>query len=172
MGLDISAYSKLVEAADAARDSAGELMDYDSYCEFCENPDFPGRLDGIKPETAYSFGGESTDFRAGSYGGYNAWRNQLAQLAGYPLTKYRFFGSDREGYDGGAWAAGQGPFFEQIQFTDCDGTIGPVVSAKLAKDYADHAAKAQQVGGWFWEMYQEWQKGFELAADGGAVRFH
>ena len=172
MGLDISAHSKLVEAPDAERDADGELVDYDNHCEFYENKDFPGRLEGIKPEIAYTVSGESIGFRAGGYGGYNSWRNQLAQIAGYPLTEYVSFGTQAEGYDAGAWAAGSGPFYEQIHFSDCDGTIGPVVSAKLAKDYASYSEQAEAVGGRFWDLYQEWQQAFDLAADGGAVRFH
>jgi hypothetical protein len=172
MGLDISAYSKLVEAPDAERDEDGEIVDYDNIREFYDNPDFPGRIEGIKPKTAYRIGDDGTGFRAGSYGGYNNWRNELAQMAGYELTEYQSHHGKSEGYDAGAWAAGSGPFFEHIQFSDCDGTIGPVVSAKLAKDYADHAAKAEQVGGRFWDLYQEWQQAFTLAADNGAVVFH
>lgn len=172
MGLDISAFSKLVEAPGAERDTDGCLVDYDNFRSFDENPDFPGRLAGIKSDVPYRIDGESTGFRAGSYGGYNVWRNDLAKLAGYPLTKYRSHRGEVEGYDAGAWAAGVGPFFEQIQFTDCDGTIGPVVSAKLAKDYADFATQAEAIGGYFWEKYQEWKEAFDMAADNGAVSFH
>ena len=53
--------------------------------------------------------------------------------------------------------------------------IGSAVSAKIAKDFAefDEKAKTIQVGsyGWFYGLYQEWRKAFEMAADGGAVNF-
>jgi hypothetical protein len=173
MGLDISVFSKLVEAPDAQRDADGELVDYDSFRTFFDNPDFPGRIEGLKSGTVYRIGEHGDGLCAGSYGGYNRWRNELAQMAGYPLTEYEtHYGKTAEGYDAGAWAAGSGPFFEQIQFSDCEGTIGPVVSAKLAKDYAEHAGKAEKIGGRFWEMYQEWRATFEFAADRGAVVFH
>ncbi|WP_122448718.1 hypothetical protein [Pseudomonas viridiflava] len=173
MGLDISVFLKLAEAPEAARDSDGNLADYETHREFYDNPDFPGRIEGLKPEMVYRIGEHGDGLCAGSYGGYNRWRNELAQMAGYPLTEYdTHYGKKAEGYDAGAWAAGSGPFFEQIQFSDCEGTIGPVVSAKLAKDYEEFAERAESVGGRFWEKYQEWRAAFDAAADGGAVVFH
>lgn len=173
MGLDISAYSKLVEAPDAERDGDNELVDYDNYREFYFNQDFPGREEGLKEGMAYKLGDDSHGFRAGSYGGYSVWRNELAKMAGYAEGKQTGEDyADRFPHAAQAWQDGSGPFYEQIQFSDCDGTIGPVVSAKLAKDYADYAAKAEQIGGRFWELYQEWQKAFQIAADCGAVSFH
>ncbi len=173
MGLDISAYSKLVEAPDAEREPGGELVDYNNYRDFYFNPDFPGRERGLVEGMAYKLGDESHGFRAGSYGGYSAWREELAKLAGYaPETRPSDEYEKRFPHFGSANRAGEGPFYEQILFSDCDGTIGPVVSAKLAKDYAEYAAKAEAVGGHFWDLYQEWQKAFQIAADGGAVSFH
>ncbi|ONH50953.1 hypothetical protein SAMN04490182_2046 [Pseudomonas cedrina] len=171
MGLDISAYSKLVLAPDAKRDEDGYLEDWQNFREFNDSDDFPGRLDGIEPGVPYHLSGDNIDFRAGSYSSYNAWRDQLAQMAGYPLTKYIGPDGEAEGYDAGAWAASEGPFFEQIQFTDSDGNIGPIISSKLSKDYAEYAGKAEQIGGNFWLLYQEWQRAFTLAADDGVVIF-
>lgn len=171
MGLDICAYSKLVEAPDARRDQDGELEDWEHYRQFRESDDFPGRLEGLKPDVAYQVGGETFEFRAGSYTGYCAWRNQLAQMAGYPLTRYEGPDGETEGYDAGAWFSSEGPFFEQINFTDSDGTLGPSASARLAADYAAHADKAEQIGSVFWALYQQWQQAFSLAKDDGAVVF-
>lgn len=172
MGLDVSAFSKLVEAPDAERDEHGDLVDYDNYRDFYFNKDFPGRAEGLKEGMTYKLGEEGSGLSTG-YGRYSAWRDELANLAGYtpdasPSDEYE----KRFPYFGGANKAGEGPFYEQILFSDCDGTIGPVVSAKLAKDYADFAEKAEAVGGYFWEKYQEWKVAFEVAADGGAVVFH
>ena len=77
-----------------------------------------------------------------------------------------------------AWANGaQGrPFFELIHFSDCEGIIGPKISAKLAKDFADNQAKADvyrvDEASWFREKYSDWRRAFEMAADNGAVEFH
>ncbi|MGF6153992.1 hypothetical protein [Pseudomonas fluorescens] len=171
MGLDITAYRKLVLTPDAERDEDGELVDYDNYTTFYDNKDFPGRIEGITPKAAYKVEGDCCGLSAG-YGGYNAWRNQLAQLAGYPLGHYEQYGRQADSYCVACWNGESGPFAEQINFSDCEGTIGPVVSAKLAKDYAAFAEKAEAIGGYFWEKYQEWKAAFECAADSGAVSFH
>lgn len=171
MGLDISAHSKLVEAPDAAREEDGELVDYDAFVEFYDNPDFPGRFEGLKTSMAYAVEGDSAGLSTG-YSRYSAWREELAKLAGYPAGKYEQYGQVKESHCVPCWGGATGPFSEQINFSDCEGTIGPIVCAKLAKDYAEFAEKAEAVGGYFWEKYQEWKVCFDLGADNGAVRFH
>lgn len=120
---------------------------------------------------AYKTDGECSGLSSG-YGTYNGWREELAKLAGYPVQMREQYGREVESYCTACWGGAQGPFSEQINFSDCEGTIGPVVSAKLAKDYAEFAEKAEAVDGYFWEKYQEWQVAFQLAADNGAVKFH
>lgn len=57
--------------------------------------------------------------------------------------------------------------------SDCEGVIGPEVSAKLVKDFADFDERAKTRGGkYFYALYCDWRKAFEMAADGGAVSFH
>ena len=94
---------------------------------------FPGRTAGIKPGI-YSFE-RSAEFRAGSYSGYNEWRDHLARMAvGMSAKKI--------------WASGwKGPFVELINFPDNEGVIGPVVAAKLAKDFAEFEHRAEEVLG-------------------------
>jgi len=180
MGLDITAYRKLTKL-DAVFDADGdpinpetrEALDYD--LKVYANFDFPGREDGLEDRAVYS-AEDSMGFRAGSYGGYNAWREELAKLAGYPLTDYTIYGRTERRHDAGAWAASAGPFWELINFSDCEGIIGPVVSEKLAKDFAefDERAKAHAASrnDWFYPLYQTWRQAFDMAADGGAVDFH
>jgi hypothetical protein len=108
---------------------------------------------------------EEHSFRAGSYSGYNWWRNELARMAGYP-------GRDNRGetsYCLDCWEGKTGPFSELINFSDCEGTIGSEYSTKLARDFAEFDAKALAMGEEFYESYQDWRKAFELAADNGAV---
>ncbi|WP_448120514.1 hypothetical protein [Pseudomonas veronii] len=171
MGLDISAYSKLVAAPEAEFDEDGELVDYENFNTFYDNKDFPGRIEGITPKAAYKIEGDCAGLSIG-YGRYNAWREELAKLAGYPAKPYTQYGRTEDSHCMPCWSGAQGPFAEQINFSDCEGTIGPVVSAKLAKDYAEFAEKAEAVGGYFWEKYQEFRVAFDLAADNGAVSFH
>lgn len=168
MGLDITAYSKLTLAVNPEMKD-GELVDYDNH--FTVSPtiiawteqNWPKRTEGVLPGI-YTFA-DCYGFRAGSCSGYNRWREWLAAFAGH-------------GTPDAVWKAenASGPFVELIDFADNEGVIGPVVAAKLAKDFADHQARAEQfMGGQrdYWlARYADWRKAFELAADGGAVDFH
>lgn len=160
MGLDITYYSGLHPAPDAPRDEYGEVA-YDKF--FTANDDnLDLRAADLAPGV-YSF--ESSGcLRAGSYSGYNAWRAELAQFAGYP--------SDRYVWDHEPELLGK-PFVELISFSDCEGVIGPAVSAKLAADFAAHQERADAHKDEWWRLkYAEWRKAFEVAANSGAVDFH
>jgi|ERR1043165_53304 hypothetical protein len=162
MGLDIIYCSKLTPAVgNEAFDSTGELGE--EWRQIYVNPDFPGRAAGLKHQHAYKADTEEY-FRAGSYSGYNAWRECLAVLAGYP-------DGDR-GHASSAWQMTGGPFWELINFSDCEGTIGPAMSSKLAQDFAEFQDKADQhEDEWFKKLYGKWRVAFETAADGGCVIF-
>lgn len=176
MGLAITAYKGLTKidcVFDADREpidpETREAIDYDfmSYV----NPDFPERAEGIESRVVYK-ADDSVSFRAGSYGRYNAWREELAKLAGYPAVAYERYGQTSMRHDAGAWAALSGPFHELINFSDCEGVIGPVVSAKLAQDFADFQEKADSHNDeYFRSRYANWRQAFEMAAINGAVDF-
>jgi hypothetical protein len=163
MGLDITAYQELTKVENPELDGDGYPVDYDSHWKARHldsyDKSFPGRSEGLKNGTVYSFH-KSFGFRAGSYGGYSQWRRELAQLAGYA--------SDTDCWENHK----SGPFFELINFYDNEGTIGPVVAKKLAKDFTDHHKMAAIVGGYFFERYCDWENAFNMAADNGAVDFH
>ncbi|MDQ2139558.1 hypothetical protein RBI14_15440 [Alcaligenaceae bacterium B3P038] len=182
MGLDITAYRQLTkldcvfdEDGEPIDASTKEPLDYDLRVYI--NPDFPGRADDLTPKAIYS-ATESIGFCAGGYGGYNAWRDSLAQLAGYPKGTYEQYGQRHESYCQACWDGAQGPFAELINFSDCEGVIGTAVSAKLAADFAkfdDQAIQHSEMSNrpdWFYPLYREWRAAFEMAADGGAVNFH
>lgn len=155
MGLDITAYRNIKRIGDYNPDYDWENGEFTLY----PNNDFPGREDGIARGTYTAT--DSMDFRAGSYGGYNAWREQLAQLVGHKTAR-------------DVWGCPQpGPFVELINFSDCEGTIGPETSKKLAQDFSDfqHIADAHD-DEWFIDRYNLWRKAFEMAADNGAVEFY
>jgi len=115
----------------------------------------------------YHVFGDTYNFHAGSYGSYNRWRTSLCLAAHgtYPLIIW----------DNKSKYAGK-PFVELIDFSDCEGVIGPEVSTKLAEDFCAHAVMARGWNivdrGWFLAKYEEWQRAFCLAADDGAVIFH
>lgn len=173
MGLDATAYGQLVKIENPQLDEDGYFEG--NGVQFYENTDFPGRMEGIKGKPAAYVCGEILDCFSGGYSGYNGWREELARLAGYPAAPVRpaVFMAEQMRHDHGAYLAGSGPFYELIYFTDCDGTIGPIVSAKLAKDFAEFQAIADaHPSEVFRARYADWRAGFELAAQGGAVKFH
>ncbi len=180
MGLDITAYSN-ARKLDALYNEDGEPVDPVTREPFEDgnvttaylNDDFPGRADEFTHKGVYAYD-EAYGFRAGSYGGYNQWREQLAILAGYPaIQTTRFGGSVEMRHDAGAWAADAGPFYELIHFSDCEGVIGTAVAAKLLKDFDDNREKAVETGDdYFLSKYDEWRTAFELAAHDGFVAFH
>lgn len=171
MMLDITAYPNVALKRSLTVTQANE-EDYDPGPneEALLYVDHPTRTqhDGM-PEGIYNYLGKPYGFRAGSYGGYNAWRSELARLIGT---------TDEE-----IWRNPQpGPFVELIHFSDCEGFMGPQTSKKLAADFdawEERAAKHVPGSGWgaadakwFIDAYRRWSKAFHLAADGGAVQFH
>lgn len=178
MGLDVTAYSK-IQKVDAVFDSDGTPIDpqtredLDDVVQFRLNDDYPERAADIEDNGVYRYA-DSLGLHAGSYSGYNFWRNELAKLAGYPAVKVDRYntGNVQVRHDQGAWNTDSGPFWELITFSDCEGVMGPDVCAKLAKDFAGHQAKADaHEDERFRGKYAEWRAAFELAADGGAVDF-
>lgn len=170
MGLDISWYRNLHEPLPFDRNSGDDLDDtfYHTRTTFTDHPSFEGRIQGIDPNLSYKYD-ERGGFHAGSYIGYYHWRNTLAEMAGWPEKRD---GNGEKTYCVDAWEGEDGPFAELINFSDCEGTIGPVVSAKLAKDFADYQEKADAEGGDFAGRYALWRNAFEQAAQNGAVDFH
>lgn len=179
MGLDITAYRK-VEKIDCVFDADGEpidpqtreLLDGD-YAQPRINDDFPGRADSVEHNACYRFA-EDMGFRAGSYGGYNRWRDMLAELAGYEKRSYdEGNGYTRESHCVPCWQGESGPFSEIINFSDCEGTIDAKVSKKLAGDFAAFQARADaHKEPWFLDNYNLFRQAFEMATDGGFVEFH
>ncbi len=170
MGLDITAYKKLSKVESPVFDGDGQP---EEGVRFYAEANFLAQAEGIEDRTVYLYGAAHR-FRAGSYGGYNAWREELAKLAGYPQTPHRSrWSKETEMLCAAAvWNGAKGPFAELIDFSDCEGVIGPVVAKKLAADFAEFQPKADAIGDYFLERYNHWRKAFEMAADNGAVDFH
>lgn len=177
MGLDITAYRKV-----RLMDTELTRKDEDYY-DFVEenggfttyvNEAFPGRADPILDGRGYETDEEAFGFRAGSYSGYNDWRNQLAELAGYACVESeRPYRGKELRCDESAFNADSGPFHELISFSDCEGIIGSVAAKKLAKDFADFQEKADSFGDeYFRRKYADWRKACEMAADDGCIKFH
>lgn len=156
MGLDILALQKATRLDDRVKNSGR----YDGHVYKTDGLD---RLNGCKE--GYYKAKERFSFRAGSYSGYNEWRSWLCRtfLGVSPDTVW----NNEEKYK-------DKPFFELINFSDCEGAIGPKTSAKLAKDFKENAralVKADIPGMWFVNQYSKWQHAFEMASDDGFVIF-
>lgn len=184
MGLDITAYSRLMYVGHCPdRDEDDHGYDPDTYdrkhVEAFAYADFPHALMGIpnlrplagfgnaKFVTAGCFAvtekTEAHAFRAGSYGGYNHWRADLAER----------FNPYRAGPNGTLPPSPEGPFYELIWFADNEGVIGEVAATKLLGNFrqfeVEYAASHEDYDT---ERYRDWLRAFELAADGGLVDFH
>lgn len=156
MGLDIIAYRKLKKVENPILDEDGYPVDYSNQWKSSISIDlsetyFPGRAAGIE-DAVYTWD-DDYYFRAGSYIGYSNWRDTLSELSN---------GSD---------------FIELINFSDCEGVIGPVVSKKLYKDFETNYSRAIKLSkkikdGDYWiSKYENWMRAFEYASDNGAVIF-
>jgi hypothetical protein len=171
MGLDISAYQNIAIAPDAAVDEYGSPVDWENYHTLHQSlidmteKDFPGRTEGLVAGV-YSekdrFG-----FRAGSYSGYSEWRDDLCRMA-HDMSASAFWVKPPR----------HRAFAELINFSDCEGYIGPVVAAKLSADFkqwADEAVRYAKTigGGEYWlQTYKNFAEAFRMAAINGVVVFH
>lgn len=178
MGLDVTAYSRLTQV-DCVYDADGEPIDpvtreplEGNHVQVFINYDFLGRADDLTDRGVYTYA-DAIAVPCGTYSRYNRWRNALAAMAGWPVGQYEQYGAKYDSNCVACWNGAVGPFSELIDFSDCEGVIGPSVSAKLASDFAEFQEKADEVGDdEFRGQYAKWRKAFELAADGGCVRFH
>lgn len=162
MGLDVTAFCRVQKVSDNDSDDEPRRI------RLVMNPSFPGRDAGLDGDGIYSYM-DAVDVLSRPYGAYNRWRETLAKLAGYPLT--RRIDDDRASHAAGCWDATSGPFYELIDFSDCEGSIGPVAAAKLAQDFAEWDERAKALSSDFYSVYTKFRAGCDLAADGGAILF-
>jgi len=148
MGLDITVYRNITPVENPKLDEYGDL-EGDVFKAYA-NDGFPGRAEGVENGKVYGYA-ETFGFPAGSYSGYNNWRNNLAKLAGYASAE-------------SVWEnVTDGPFADLINFSDCEGIIGPVVAKKLLNDFLqfDEKAKTHAPNTWFYDSYKNWTKAFD-----------
>jgi len=158
MGLDITFYENVQWVGKRGEDDdeyydRGEIFLY---------PTFTKQADGLD-EGLYTESGQSGGFRAGSYGGYSHFREQLCMMVHTVATKVVW--SNLEEYR-------DKPFFSLINFSDCEGFIGPKTSAELASYFViwDEFAK-EALDEYCYEVYSLFKNAFETAADSGVVQF-
>lgn len=164
MGLDVTAFSKVRRV----RDHDGSDWEVDEIV-LSNEPAFAPRAADV-PNGIYRYERSQHVFSR-SYGTYNHWREELAKLAGYAAHPTET--DDAHIHSRTAWEAESGPFWELINFTDCDGVLGAQTCSKLLADFeAFEARAAAHTDSWFRDMYRSFHAAIRLAADGGAVKFH
>ena len=159
MGLDITVYMNIRNERACTEDDDNNGVP-DNMTTFYIEPHFPLAAPDIPKNRVWSYS-DSWAFRAGSYSGYNEWRDRLTTLAGFPKD----------------WNERKNctdlPFYELVWFSDCEGVIGPATCAKLAKDFEQWSSWAHGSGDdWFIRLYDEFKQAFKDAANNGAVEFH
>lgn len=163
MGLDISAYSKIKQ------EKHGDI--YIGRDGFGTRPDLSDGEYTKSDDSVYH------GFRAGSYSGYNRWRENLS-MAIHGVMPSTIWNSP-EKYTGKE-------FFEIINFSDCEGCFGPKFSAKLHADFVNNRDKFVSVmesrygkapvdefpeASYAIKIYDDFMKAFEIARDSGVLIF-
>lgn len=163
MGLDIVAFEKARKLHENF-EAKPEEIEYEG-----ENEVFRVRVntafdshdhltDGI-----YTHEGRMVDFTAGSYGTYNGFRSDLCRMAHGVMPNIVW--NNKELYLGG-------DFFELINFSDCEGVIGPTTAGKLFNDFKKHRdAYHLENNAWDAENYDLWMKAMEFASNDGMLIF-
>lgn len=164
MGLDVIAF----EHATPVLDHLNQTECDEHYVAYADC--FPQSFRGLEDGRCYELSGLDFGFRAGSYSGYNEWRDNLAQRA-LGVSAETVWADER--------TYATEPFFELINFADNEGSIGPEAAADLAADFRDLRAKVNGLPlddpdeeAWFMACYDNFAHAFDLVARGnGLVSF-
>lgn len=162
MGLDIVAHSKIEPVTDLPEDEddryeAGFIRAY-------VLTGFDQSLRGLEDGQWYRSTGDTLHFCAGSYSGYNHFREALSRAV-YDVDPATVWANPDAYRDR--------PFFELINFADNEGTIGPEAAADLAADFDEWADTVHERldDDYYRAKYDEWRAAFHLAAGSGLVNF-
>lgn len=121
MGLDIVAYASV-----SFVDQHVGTDDRHDLINLYPNESFLSQADGME-KGRYAKCRESFSFGAGSYSGYSQFRNELAKSLGFASAESFWVETPPSN-----------PFTPFINFSDCEGIIGPKTSAALLKAFMDH----------------------------------
>jgi hypothetical protein len=164
MGLDIYAVSRVERVTTPESTDDGINVWQDGFDRIA------GLEVGIYQPTSKS---EEHEFRAGSYSHYNWFRRNLSLMI-YGQTSEVVW-MNKDAFEGR-------PFYELIDFSDCDGIIGPEVSEKLHSDFEtnrpnmikyclDNFINDDIAYDNVMEIYDDFTKAFKLASKDGLVLF-
>jgi len=168
MGLDITAYAQLKRAEIPEGVDPWDYADDNNLIHVYNDAEFAAWSRPLT-EGYYSVGAVQDGFGAGSYSGYNLWRTSLAKMV-HGVRPEKIWDEPE------VWKGK--PFFEIINFSDCEGTIGTEFCIKLANDFREFAAlhpeatlRSSSSDG-FDAKYMLFYSAFDFASNGGCVRFH
>ena len=180
MGLDIIYYRNLKRACngECGLDTDKFWCMNDDHVQFFLNAPWKGTLrtspielvhkrnDGLSRSVCYTnLPYDRVSVRVGGYGFYNAWRETLSYmvLGVSPKTVWE----NEDDFIGK-------PFFELVDFSDCEGAFGSTVCEKLYGDFLEHKSRwfdAHPSISDYGEIYEQFMKAFKYASDNGAVKF-
>ena len=165
MGLDISSFAGLSPAPDAELDEDGYPLDQDKFMYLD-----PELIKWTGEFSRTNSGNQTRHLHIRTFSGVSSrvlrWLQRLARSPcknGCRHERRKNLGERMER-----------PFCGLINFPDNEGVIGPVVAAKLAKDFAEFEHRAEEYSasipdGTDWlENYREWKCAFEMAAKDAA----
>lgn len=161
MGLHIFAIEKALKLSD---DFSADFESFDVEGEIFRakvNPSFASHdhlTTGI-----YVSEGASISFSAGSYGSYNDFRSDLSMIVNQVPSNVIWNNPDL--YE-------DSDFYELINFSDCEGVIGPDTANKLLSDFKRHREEFMiERDVWDGEKYDNWIKALEIAGNDGMLIF-
>jgi hypothetical protein len=163
MGLDVYARGR-PEFVRAFRDED----DDDGYSEGLDwlypNDFFPTRACGLV-DGWYRHGplGEGRKHVGTSYSGHNRFREALCRAV-YECEPEKLWTDIGEGL-----RPEEGPFIELINFSDCEGVLGPEVCAKLLADFEAHAERVRPLMGEWAGHYDRWTEMLRTAVAAGGI---
>jgi len=157
MGLDVTGYSELKKCNE---DDCEEMYVSSGDWEQSNMKEFEGEIK-CSVEDTY-------DFRAGSYGGYNRFRDELCKTINNVSAQSLWSLAETQ-----KDVAIDMPFFWLINFTDCDGYIGTSFCEILYNDFCNYeevfVAKCEDDS--YIEKYLDFKEAFKLGKNNGLVIF-
>lgn len=151
MGLDITAYKdiKIIE---------NKEPEY-----YFSSSDFPqSNMPNLEDKEIQIDFKEEFDFRAGSYSGYNLFRNELC-ISANNIKAEELWDLKDESLK----------FYWLINFTDCDGYIGTSYCSILYEEFCKYEEDVKlKLNDYFHQTYDNFKESFRLGRDNGLVSFH
>lgn len=174
MGLDIVAYSKLeyerdervAEVMESMFSPQGEVI-----IQIFEESERPRCMDLKVGKWHRSDETDEHHFRAGAYSSYNRFRTVLSDAI-LGVTSETVWENEDDFENS--------PFYELINFSDCDGVFGPHDSEKLHNDFVTHREMFEKYlksqfekfdREYYITTYDNFTKGFALSSQNGILVF-